>query len=286
MSEQAVARYTLEQKILIEQALDNVLPKSGEEPQKIHEAMRYAVLSGGKRLRPILTLAVSDFAGQPRERVIHAACSIELIHSASLILDDLPAMDNAVERRGQACTHVKFGEATAILASLALVSLAFDILTQHVNGGTRDVTGAIHELAVAIGTQGTIGGQYFDLTSAMVKNGVEEIEAIHREKSAALFRAAVRIPARILDLPQKEIDALTVFAQHLGLAFQICDDLLDAPKDSFETSQRTHVAHLGLEGARRRADYHVAKAIEALEPFGRRSEILWAFAEYVKTRTH
>lgn len=286
MNDQAVARYTLEQKILVEEALDKVLPESSEEPKRVHEAMRYAVLNGGKRLRPILTLAVSDFAGRPRERVLHAACSIELIHSASLILDDLPAMDNALERRGQACTHVQFGEATAILASLALVSLAFDILTQDVDGCSSKVPSVVHELAVAIGTQGTIGGQYFDLTPGNVKNGVEEIESIHREKSAALFRAAVRIPARILDLPQGEVDALTKFAQHLGLAFQICDDLLDAQKDSIETAQRTHVAHLGLEGARRRADFHVEKAIEALQPFGKRSEMLLAFAEYVKTRTH
>lgn len=277
--------YIKQRRALIEQALQEWLPSSHDEPKLVHEAMRYAVLSGGKRLRPVLTLAVSDVAGRPVGDTLNAACSIELVHAASLVLDDLPSMDNARLRRGVPCTHVRYGEATAILSAMGLVALAFDLLTRSRAASSESSCKAVRELASAIGSKGIISGQYVDLTLKANPTTLARIESIYREKAAALFIASVRIPAALLGMNEEETRALTEFAQNLGLAFQICDDLLDAHQAPEDTGRQTHATYLGVDGARSRIENLTTLAGQALVPFADRAAVLLLFAEYVKTRT-
>jgi len=203
-----------------------------------------------------------------------------------LILDDLPAMDNANTRRGIPSTHVRYGEATAILAAMALTSLAFDLLTRADDFHAEAQRLAIRELAEAIGTQGLIGGQYEDLESKEKPSTLAQIESIHSDKAAALFRAAVRVPATLFRLKDEEVHDLTLFAHKIGLAFQICDDISDIVEDSHPTNCRSHVLHLGLDGFRARAKDLIEDGIAVLARYGRRADTLRAFAEYVKKSSH
>jgi geranylgeranyl pyrophosphate synthase len=278
--------YLRTRKTLVDAALDARLPHKDTDPRQVHTAMRYATLSNGKRLRPVLSLAVSDLAGSPPECVMGSSCAIELIHTASLILDDLPCMDNAPSRRGLPATHVQFGEATALLAVTGLVALAFDLVTADIeaSGDKIPAAPAVRLLARAVGTQGLVRGQHMDLVQTGRECSVELLEEGHRCKAGALFLACVQIPAYILGMTPEEGSALESYARNIGLAFQIADDLLDARGGSEDLGKSTFVTLFGRDAAEQKARALVQGAIDALRPFENRAERLQALATYVTAR--
>ncbi|MCP4645953.1 MAG: polyprenyl synthetase family protein [bacterium] len=280
--------YLQSRKGLIDNALDACLPSVDQEPREVHAAMRHAALSGGKRLRPLLCLAVAELGGTSPESVVNSACAIELIHAASLVLDDLPAMDDAVERRGKPSVHRAYGEATAILASMALIALAYDLVATEAQqiGDESKVSGAVGLLSGAIGTSGLVQGQYVDLKFSGETASLDEVEAAYQHKAAALFLLAVDVPAVLVDLAEETTAALRSYALNLGLAFQITDDLIDSDISPEDASKTTVATHLGSGGARDRAGSLIDQAVNALEPIGTAADTLRAFAEYVRTRTH
>ncbi len=271
--------YVDERRALIDSALAGFVPPDTQEPRLVHAAMRHAVLSNGKRLRPILSLAASDLAELPRERAMPCACAVELIHTASLILDDLPCMDNALERRGRPCVHVAFGEATALLAVMGLVALAFELAARE---GNQEIAAC---LARSMGTSGLVAGQQADL--ALTGNGVslDAIEQVDNRKSGALFIAAVHVPAILAGMGHSDTDAIEVYARNLGLAFQITDDLLDANAGHEDAGKDTFVSQLGVDGAHNRVKELIAVATGALERWDARAEPLRMMADYVGARS-
>jgi farnesyl diphosphate synthase len=274
--------YLKQRKALVDRALDERLPGEDIEPRRVHAAMRAAVLNGGKRLRPVCSMAVAELAGAAPESVLDAACAVELAHAASLILDDLPCMDDAQTRRGRPCTHLQFDEATAILASMGLLGLAFELAARNASAGASTL--AISELARAIGTRGLVYGQHLDLSFGTRKPTLDEIERMHHLKAGALFLAALRLPGLVLGIPEALRAALDVYGRNVGLAFQITDDLLDEKHPGEDEGKSTMVTHLGAECAAVRVDELIAGAITALEPFGERGEPLRQLAAYVRIR--
>ncbi len=271
--------YLEARRVLIDKALDQVLPPVTRAPQSVHAAMRHAVLGSGKRLRPILSMATSELVELPLERAMPCACAVELIHNASLILDDLPCMDNATERRGNPCVHVAFGEATALLAVMGLIAKAYELSAR---AGNSDVMAC---LAAAMGTSGLVAGQHADL--ALTGNGIsiDAIEEAHQGKSAALFVAATQAPALLAGMESAGLEALESYARNLGLAFQITDDLLDAMNGLEDVGKDTFVSQLGAEGARNRVEQLVASALGALDRWGARADALRMMADYVGARS-
>jgi geranylgeranyl pyrophosphate synthase len=287
MTTMDLAAYLKARKALVDAALDARLPRAEIEPRQVHAAMRYAVLGGGKRLRPILAMAVAEMAGHPPEQVLGSACAIEFVHAASLILDDLPCMDNATVRRNKPCTHVAFGEATALLAVMGLLALAFDQVASDAAslGSPADAGAATHKLAAVIGTAGLVRGQHSDLDLTGRAASLDAIERVQDLKAGSLFLASVRIPAALVGMPEREIACLEVYASSIGLAFQITDDLLDARAESEDAGKGTFVTHLGVGGAQRKAEQLVEMAVQALTGFGARGAPLRMLADYVRTRT-
>jgi geranylgeranyl diphosphate synthase type II len=218
---------------LINTALDLLLPRASAYPSPIHEAMRYSTLAGGKRLRGAFVIAVADILGTDGERVLPAAAALEMIHTYSLIHDDLPAMDDDDYRRGKPTCHKVYGEAVAILAGDALLTLAFCTLSRLQEKGFEPgvVLRVIQEVGKAAGSQGLIGGQAVDLDSEGVKVSKETLEYIHNHKTGALFSASVRCGALLSGAGDEELQALSEYAKGFGLAFQITDDLLDLTGD-------------------------------------------------------
>ena len=219
--------YLAERKALVEARLLACLPPEGTRPASLTDAMRYAVLSGGKRLRAILCLAAAEAAGGDADSALPAACAVELLHAYTLVHDDLPCMDNDVLRRGLPTVHVKYGEALAVLTGDALQTLAFEVLAR-----TRETTPGMAvrlatELARAAGAAGVIGGQVEDIASAHAPTR-EAIDYVFQHKTADLFRAAVRLGAIAAQAPDAALEKLSAFANGLGLAFQVIDDILDA----------------------------------------------------------
>ena len=255
--------------------------------------MRYAALSPGKRLRPVLTLVVADIFGEASEAVLDVACSIEMVHACSLILDDLPMMDDASLRRGRETTHRVFGEDVAVLASYGLLNLAFAVVAER---ATRLATGRytsedlLHLLTEAIGSRGLVGGQALDLEARHEELDLDRLEYIHSHKTGALFTAAAELGAMAVDARRRDLGAVTRYAKNLGLAFQIADDLLDVLATSEETGKDakqdedklTFVKLLGVEGAVQLLRELIDFAITSLEPLGQRADPLRALAEVVK----
>jgi geranylgeranyl pyrophosphate synthase len=286
MSETALAAYLSERKHAIDAALDAALPPAESEPAAVHEAMRYAVLEGGKRLRPLLCLTVAELAGERPDELLDAACALECIHAASLILDDLPAMDNAAMRRDRAAVHVLAGESTALLAAMGLVALAFDHVARNAESLGRPELAApcVRQLAWAMGTEGLTCGQYVDLTFRHAGSSEASVEEAYAQKAGALFVAAVEIPAVLTGLSHAKRHALRSFAERLGLAFQITDDLLDAQVGGEDAGKATFATHLGEEGSRRKMAGLITAACDALAPFGASAAPLKAFAAHVRQR--
>jgi farnesyl diphosphate synthase len=279
----------------IEAVLERALPAADAEPQRLHEAMRYAVLGAGKRIRPILAYAAADAVGIPWERVDAAAAAVELIHAYSLVHDDLPAMDDDDLRRGRPTCHKAFDEATAILAGDALQTLAFGLLAEDRHADPDARTRMVAMLAEAAGAPGMVGGQALDLMAEGRQLDLDALKNIHRHKTGALIRAAVNLPALASGSPRPaRTAALDHYAQCIGLAFQIQDDLLDVEGDTAvigKTSgadaahhKATYPSLLGVDQAHAAARELVDAAATALADFDSGADPLRAIARYIIDR--
>jgi len=271
--------YLEQQRGRIEAALEAALPPETDPPQRLHEAMRYSVLSGGKRLRPVLVLAAAECVGAEAQAVIRPAIAVELLHTYTLIHDDLPSMDDDDERRGRPTNHKVFGEANAILAGDALQALAFEMAAQSRIAPDRVVL----ELAQAAGSRGVVGGQVADVAAGDFMT-LEELEFIHQHKTADLFRAAIRIGAIAAGATAAALARLTTYGANIGLAFQIIDDILDAADPGDESCSCISV--YGMAEARRRAVALTHEAITALLEFGDAARPLAAIATHMLERTY
>ena len=287
-------QYLFEKQRLIESALDSRLPPNNERPAILHEAMRYSVLGGGKRLRPILCLAAAEAVGGSSESALLPACAIEILHAYTLIHDDLPAMDDDRLRRGKPTCHVAFGEANAILAGDALLTLAFQWMAECRAPNPYLPNQLSLELAEAAGSRGVIAGQAEDLAAEGKKPSAELVEFIHLHKTAALIRAAVRIGAIAAGAKESNLNALTIYGCDIGLAFQISDDLLNATstkevlgKTSGSDAERrkmTYISVHGIDGARNKAKELIDRAIGELKKVRGCVEPLEAIAKFVVER--
>jgi geranylgeranyl diphosphate synthase type II len=273
---------------LVDLSLDRFLPKEAAWPERVHAAMRYSIFAGGKRIRPLLGLAAAHAVGGEagRERALSFACAVELIHTFSLIHDDLPSMDDDDLRRGRPTCHKAFDEATAILAGDALQTLAFEIIAN--DGGSASESGlAIEALAVlarACGTAGLIGGQMDDLKYEGVPATAADVERIHRTKTGALIVATVVGGSILAGGEPAKVSALRAFAEPIGLAFQIVDDILDVSADAealgktpgkdVKSGKATWVALHGLAASKQRAAELHAQALQALHSFGPEASLL------------
>lgn len=292
----------------VNERLPALLPPADERPVPVHQAMHYALTSPGKRIRPVLTLVVADLLGQrlgrlgslwtsgPSPQVLDLACAVEMVHACSLILDDLPSMDDAELRRGWPTVHRVFGENVALLASLALLNRAYALVAAAANRlSLRRYTpeDMVHHLAEAIGSDGLIGGQALDLLARPEELDLDHLEYIHSHKTGALFMAAGELGAMAADARRRDLEVVARYAKNLGLAFQISDDLLDVLHTSEETGKDTgkdadkvtFVKLLGVAGAQQLADELLRFAVESLAPLGKKAEPLRDLAWFVGHRS-
>jgi geranylgeranyl diphosphate synthase type II len=289
--------YLEARRAMVDAALDRVLPPETAEPYSIHRAMRYSVLAPGKRLRPVLVIAGAEAVGGRADDVLDTACALELIHAYSLIHDDLPAMDDDDYRRGRLTNHKVFGEAIAILAGDALLTLAFRLVAGNAARvlATPAVMGAVvAEVADAAGTGGMVGGQVVDIESEGKAIAPEMLDYIHLHKTAALIRAALRVGAVLAGARSEQVEAISQAGQALGLAFQIVDDILDVEGSlaelgksagSDERKQKaTYPALYGLPESKRRARALVEETKHLLTPFGPAADPIRALADFVLER--
>ena len=270
---------------LVEVALAERLPSGG--PGALCAAMRAAVMPGGKRLRPLLTLAVAEMLGHRAEEALDAACAVEMAHAASLILDDLPCMDDAGERRGLPPVHRVHGEATALLAAVSLLAEAFHLTARNAEtaGRPEAAPAAVARLRGALGVGGLCGGQYLDLHAGEAgPETAEHLLRIHREKSGALFVAAAVLPAVLFGGPEDVCGRLERYAESLGLAFQISDDIIDAAHPTDEDGGSSLAGLDGNRAAEERARI-VAAAKDFLAPWGDAARPLLGMADYVGSRS-
>ena len=282
----------------IEAALEAALPPESAWPDTIHRAVRYSLFAGGKRIRPVLVLAAGAAVGGARAELVPLACAVEMIHTYSLIHDDLPAMDNDDLRRGKPTSHKVFGEAIAILAGDALLTRAFHVLAELPAGASdalvRRRLAARAELGLACGTTGLIGGQVMDLESEGKAIDAGALERLHRAKTGALLKASVRGGAILGGASEEELARLTRYAEAIGLAFQVVDDVLDATEDAARLGKTagkdqaarkaTYVSVHGLERARQLAATLREDALAALQPLGPRGALLAALAREIVDR--
>lgn len=291
--------YREERIALVDAALDRFLPTAGLYPGQLHEAMRYSVFAGGKRVRPILTLAACEAVGGDSQLALPAACALEMIHTYSLIHDDLPAMDDDDFRRGRPTNHKVFGEATAILAGDALHTEAFALLADpEVNAGLSATQrcAVIRLIARSAGAFGMVGGQVADMDAEGGREiDLPSLEFIHTHKTGKLILAALQSGALVGGADEVQLEALSRYGEAIGLAFQVADDVLDVVGNQVELGKdvgsdvargkATYVALLGLSEARRRATDLSTLAIDALHSFGPAAEPLRAIAHYMVDRT-
>ncbi|WP_449429057.1 polyprenyl synthetase family protein [Rhodanobacter umsongensis] len=279
-----------------EQALERGLPPAEQSPAELHHAMRYAVLGGGKRLRPLLVYAAAHALGTDSVALDAAACAVELIHAYSLVHDDLPAMDDDALRRGQPTCHIVYGEAMAILAGDALQALAFEILADDMARqlDAATVVAMLHALGRACGAEGMAGGQALDLAAVGRKLSLAELEHMHACKTGALIRASVQLGALIAGADADTLDALDRYAHAVGLAFQVRDDILDvegesavigktAGKDA-AAGKPTFPSIIGLEASCERLAELTDIALTAIAPLGNRGVLLQELAHYSANR--
>jgi geranylgeranyl diphosphate synthase, type II len=295
-SDEEARAYVERVRALVESKLDELVPPETAEPSSVHAAIRWSLFAPAKRLRPALVFAAGETFGASAESLVRAACAFELIHTYSLVHDDLPAMDDDELRRGRPTCHVRFGEATAILAGDALQSLAFQAVAEDEALDARLRVRLVAELARAAGTpEGMVAGQAHDLAAeARADVGGEELELIHRRKTGALIAASARAGAIIAGASPIELEAVGRYAFDLGLLFQITDDLLDVtasaadigktPGKDARARKATYPALYGLESARARAQSVYEEACAALDPIERPTPMLRAFARLVLER--
>ena len=288
----------LEQKRLeVDRFLDEVTPSAATSPVTLHESMRYSLLAGGKRVRPILAIAAAESLGPPPPGLMAVACSLELIHTYSLIHDDLPSMDNDDFRRGKPTNHKVYGEAMAVLTGDALLTMAFDLISRpDLMKGCDPVRQVriLQELAFGSGNMGMVGGQVFDIQAEHQDIDLPTLQNIHKHKTGMLIRAAVRMGAMAGGADDRELDVMTGYAEDVGLAFQIADDLLNVtgtreelgknPNTDAERGKKTYPAFYGVEGAKRLADECATRAIARLSSFGASADPLRDLARYITAR--
>src|SRR5437870_10985585 len=269
--------YLVARQKLIDRALDRYLPKANTKPATLHRAMRYSLFAGGKRLRPILCLAAAEAARGKINDALPLACAIECIHTYSLVHDDLPSMDNDDFRRGRPTCHKVFGEGIAVLAGDALLTIAFEIASRAKPRPRYDMSTLLREVAVAAGSQKLIAGQVADLEAEGKKVKRRELQFIHENKTAAILRSSVRLGAMSANADARKRVAITQFGQHLGLAFQVIDDVLDVTQTSerlgksagkdVAAKKATYPADMGLQEPRVEARRLTSKAHKALSVF-------------------
>jgi len=287
--------YLAEQVQSVEAVLNDWVPQESVEPSSIHKAMRYSLFAGGKRIRPVLAIAAARAVSDSAEGVENAAATLELIHTYSLIHDDLPALDNDDLRRGRPTCHKVFGEAMAILAGDALLTLAFEVLSRLRNIDAQRKIRLVEELSRAAGTVGgMIGGQVNDLEGERKRPTAHLLESIHRAKTGAILRASVRMGGVYAGATGQELAALSEYGEHVGLAFQIIDDVLDVEESSEslgktagkdEAQQKiTFPAVYGLERSREMAEEERLASHLALRMFDDRAERLRQIADFIVQR--
>ncbi|GLU32224.1 polyprenyl synthetase family protein [Trinickia caryophylli] len=279
----------------VESALEHYLPAAGTEPARLHEAMRYAVLGGGKRVRPLLAHAAGELTSAQPKALEAASAALEMIHVYSLVHDDMPCMDDDALRRGKPTVHVQYDEPTALLVGDALQSQAFVALTDETVLDARQQAALVRELAFASGSLGMAGGQAIDLASVGLTLSRPQLETMHRMKTGALLRASVRMGALAGSTPDAAaMRALDAYAAAVGLAFQVVDDILDVTTDSAtlgktagkdaKDGKPTYVSIIGLDASRALAAQLRRDAHEALAPFGARAQRLAELADLVVNR--
>ncbi|HET9961888.1 MAG TPA: farnesyl diphosphate synthase [Nitrospiraceae bacterium] len=281
----------------VDRFLDQVSPSAATPPTTLHESMRYSLMAGGKRVRPILAIAAAEAVGCSPPGLLPVACSLELIHTYSLIHDDLPSMDNDDFRRGKPTNHKVYGEAMAILAGDALLTMAFDLISRaDLMKGCDPVRQVriIQELAYGSGNMGMVGGQVFDIQAENKDIDLAALQTIHKHKTGMLIRAAVRMGAVAAGATDRQLDDLTGYAEDIGLAFQIADDVLNVtgtreelgknPNTDAERGKKTYPTFYGVEGARKLADDCVSRAIERVSSFGPSADPLREMARYITSR--
>jgi len=289
-----IGRYLKERREIVEKALDRLLPPGDSPPEKLHEAMRYSVFAGGKRLRPILCMAALEALGRDSLPFMPAACALELVHTYSLIHDDLPAMDDDDLRRGKPTNHKVFGEAVAILAGDALLTLAFELIANMDTAPPPIRLEIVRRLAQCGGTGGLVGGQMLDLAAEGKEVSEEMLECIHAQKTAALIEAAVVCGGILGGATEDQLGAFSIYGHSMGMAFQITDDILDAAGDEVKIGKRTrkdqeskkatYPGRYGIDGARHIAEEYVQKALGALESFDDKADPLREIARMIALR--
>ena len=282
----------------VDSKLAEILRADHEVPDRLLDAMRYSVLGGGKRVRPLLVYASGELVGAAEPELDAVAAAVELIHAYSLVHDDLPAMDDDDLRRGRPTTHRQFAEATAILAGDALQALAFEVLASDPKLSARPQAQVkmLGWLARAAGPAGMVGGQALDMAAEGRQIDEHSLERIHRGKTGALIRASIMMPSELGGLNAEQRANLDVFARDIGLVFQIRDDLLEIEQDTATlgksagsdsgNDKSTYPSTLGVEGARRRAAETQQRAVDALRTFGGRSDALLWLSEFILNRSY
>jgi geranylgeranyl diphosphate synthase type II len=289
-------RYLVGRQKEIDRALDRFLPKATVPPATIHKAMRYSLFAGGKRLRPVLCLAAAEACGGRTAAALPHACAVECIHTYSLIHDDLPSMDNDDLRRGRPTCHKVFGDAIAILAGDALLTVAFEIATHAKPVSRYDLREIFREITEAAGSRKLIAGQVADLEAEGRRISREQVRSIHENKTAALLTASVRLGAMASNASAKQLAAVTAFGRALGLAFQVIDDILDVTQTSdklgksagkdIAAQKATYPAVIGLEKSRAEARRLTRQAHSALQSLGENAVVLRALADYLLAREY
>ena len=292
-------QYLTQKRERVEQALDRYLPTSDTYPPILHESMRYSVFAGGKRLRPIMVLMAAELFGRSPESVVFAAAALEMIHTYSLIHDDLPAMDNDDLRRGLPTNHKKYGEDVAILAGDALLTLAFQVMTdpQHLaECSASAILQATHELGLAAGAAGMVGGQIMDMQAERRQISVSELEYIHTHKTGKLLTASLRIGAILSEAEEESFVALTTYGERVGLAFQIVDDILDIEgneeelgktvQSDLQNHKATYPSRYGLAESKTLVEKLINDAKISLQIFGEGAKYFSLLADFIMSRTH
>jgi geranylgeranyl diphosphate synthase type II len=292
-----IENFLTERRKTVNDALEQIVAPGNTFPPSIHKAVRYSLLDGGKRIRPILTLSAYELVAGDYSKIVPFSCGIEMVHTYSLIHDDLPAMDNSEFRRGKPSSHKVFGEAIAILAGDALLTLAFDVMTDSELSGALDPSSlleAIREIAHAAGVQGMIGGQTIDVETQGMSFDLPLLEYIHTHKTGALIVGAIRAGAILGGAGEEQLEALTHYGRTIGLAFQITDDILDIEGSKKTTGKDTGLDEisgkatypklLGLEESRVRAQELANRAEEALLVFDDKAEPLKHLARLIVGR--
>jgi geranylgeranyl diphosphate synthase type II len=299
-----IKTYLQEKKEIVDASLEKYLSSHSHSagfPQSLHKAVRHSLFSGGKRIRPILSIAAFEAVGGRGDGILPFACALEMIHTYSLIHDDLPAIDNDDYRRGQPTCHKLFGEAIGILAGDALLTEAFKLLTNRkLHGGLFRNEGLIleiiHEVAQAAGISGMIGGQVVDIESEGKEIDFPTLQYIHTHKTGALILASVRVGVKLGSVNEETLEAFTHYGEDIGLAFQIVDDILNIEGEAVLLGKKTgsdlfrrkatYPSLLGLEESKRRASELVESAIEALDPFGPEADPLREIAHFIVSREY